>query len=106
MSNFVLRFFFTSSIGMERTVTSLLFARISFSLIFANLIARFLFFVLFLFVRKGSKMFIGTKYHQQYLKNIHIIKFRTCRKVKNMILSINFAILTFFKVLVKFSETF
>ena len=30
-------------------------------------------------------------------ENIHIMKFRTSKKLKNMILSITFAILTFFK---------
>ena len=40
-------------------------------------------------------MFIGDKY-QTGSNNIHIMKFRTSRELKNMILSINFAILTFF----------
>ena len=39
-------------------------------------------------------------------ENIHIMKFRISRELKNMILSINLAILTFFKLFVQFSETF
>ena len=59
-------------------------------------------------------MFIGAKYHQQYPET-----FRTSRELKNMILSINFAIKTFFffffiylfyfilfYFFVQFSETF
>ena len=38
--------------------------------------------------------------------NIHIMKLRTSRKIKNMILSINFAILTCFKFLSNFLKHF
>ena len=40
------------------------------------------------------------------LENIHIMKIRTSRKWTNMIVSINFAILTFFKFFIQFSELF
>ena len=50
-------------------------------------------------------MFTGAKYHQQYMKT-HIMKFRTTKELKNMILSINLAILTFLKLFVQVSETF
>ena len=50
-------------------------------------------------------MFIGAKYHQQYLKT-HIMKFKTFRKLKNMILSIKFAILTFLSFLSNFLKHF
>ena len=39
-------------------------------------------------------------------ETIYIMKFRTSRKLKNMILSITLAILTFLKLSVQFSETF
>ena len=39
-------------------------------------------------------------------ENIQIMKFRASRKLKNIILSIIFAILTFFKLFVQFSEEF
>ena len=48
----------------------------------------------FLFVGKILKRFIGAKFHQHYQKR-HIMKFRISRKLKNIILSIIFAILTF-----------
>ena len=44
-------------------------------------------------------MFIGAKFHQQYQKKIQIMKFRTSRQLKNIILSIIFAILTFLSCL-------
>ena len=50
-------------------------------------------------------MFIGAK-ESTVPENIRIMKFRTSGKLKNMILSITFAILTFFKFFVQFSETF
>ena len=51
-------------------------------------------------------MFIGAKYHQQYFENVHITKFRTSMELKNMILRINLAILTFLSFLSNFLKYF
>ena len=55
----------------------------------------FLFFVIFLFVRKKIKNVYWDYISSTIPANIHIMKFRTSRKLKNIIISINFAILTF-----------
>ena len=58
-----------------------------------------------MFVRKRQKLFIGAK-SSTVPENIHKMKFRTSKELKNMILSIYFAILTFFKFLFNFLKHF
>ena len=69
----------------------------------------FLFFVLFLFfvflLEKDQKCLLGLNIINS-TENIHIMKFRTSRKLKNMIRSINFAKSDIFMFSVQFSETF
>ena len=63
------------------------------------------FFFFFFLLEKDQKCLLGLNIINS-TENIHIMKFRTSRKLKNMIRSINFAILTFFMFFVQFSETF
>ena len=47
---------------------------------------------------------LGLNFINSTRKHTNLTKFRTSRKLKNIILSIVFAILTFFKLFVQFSE--
>ena len=58
----------------------------------------------FYLLEKDQKCWLGLK-SSTVLENIQIMKLRTSRKLKNIILSIIFASLTFFKLFVQFSET-
>ena len=66
----------------------------------------FIFCLIFIFVGKRSKIVTGAKLHQQLLstvpENIQIMKFRTSRKLRNIILGI---IVRICKLFVQFSKT-
>ena len=50
-------------------------------------------------------MFIGNGIHHLYQnRQIHVMKFKTFRKLKNIILNIIFTIMTFSKSIVNFQE--